>query len=182
MEEIKFINIIDMPEGLKEKVRQWRNKEEIRKSMLTQHIISKEEHLQWIEGLRHRNDWKFWVIYFNNVPIGSVYLQNMDYENLSSEWGFYIGEEEYKGKGLSKAVLLKLLEIFFNEMKFNVLFTKILSGNIVALSLYRKFKFKEMEKVSFEDKREIVILSFSKEDWMKYRRQLENEVCLANRK
>ena len=182
MDEIKFINIIELQEGLKEKVRQWRNKEEIRRFMLTQHIVSKGEHLQWIEGLKHRNDWKFWVIFLKDIPIGSVYLQNINYEKISSEWGFYIGEEEYKRKGLSKAVLLKLLEIFFDEMKFATLFTKILSDNIVALNLYRKFKFKQIEKASFEDKREVVILGFSKEDWMKYRRQLENEACPANRK
>ena len=182
MEEIEFINIIEAEEGLKEKVRQWRNKEEIRKFMLTRHIVNKEEHLQWIEDLKYRNNWKFWVIFLKDIPIGSVYLQNINYEKLTSEWGFYIGEEEYKGKGLSKVVLLKLLEIFFNEMKFNSLFTKILSDNIIALNLYRKFKFKERERVSFEDKREVIILEFSKEDWIKYRRQLENEACPASRK
>jgi len=182
MTDIEFINIIEVQEELKEKVRQWRNRDQIRKFMLAQHIISKEEHLQWIKDLRHRNDWRFWVIFLRDIPIGSVYLQNINYEKLTSEWGFYIGEDAYRGKGLSKFILFNLLEMFFNEMKFNTLFTRILSDNIVALNLYRKFKFREIERSFSKNRGEVILLGFSKEDWMKYGRLLENGICPANRK
>ena len=142
MRKIKFENILKVNDEIKEKVRQWRNKEEIRKHMLNQHIITKEEHLNWIESLKNRDDWKFWVVFIDEIPIGSVYLQNIDFKNLTSEWGFYIGEDDFKGKGLGKYILFKLLEFYFEEMKFEVLFTKVLSDNIAALNIYRKFKFK----------------------------------------
>ncbi|MFC1624233.1 UDP-4-amino-4,6-dideoxy-N-acetyl-beta-L-altrosamine N-acetyltransferase [Candidatus Omnitrophota bacterium] len=182
MADIKFVNIIEAREELKEKVREWRNKDEVRRFMLTQHIISKEEHSGWLEGLRLRDDWKFWVVFLKDIPIGSMYLRNMNHEDLTSEWGFYIGEDAYKGRGLGKVMFLKLLEMFFDEMRFNVLFTRILSDNIIALDLYRKFKFREIKRSSFEDKREIVLLRFSKEDWVKYRRRLEDRAYSAGRK
>ncbi|MBA7574077.1 hypothetical protein ES708_15879 [subsurface metagenome] len=174
MKEIKFENILKVNDEIKERVRQWRNKEEIRKYMLSQHIITKEEHLNWIESVKNRNDWKFWVVFVDEIPIGTVYLQNIDYKNLTSEWGFYIGEDDFKGKGLGKHILFKLLEFYFEEMKFEVLFTKVISNNIAALNIYRKFKFKMINDF-LDNQRKVVLLKFTKKDWSKWSEVLKNE-------
>ena len=174
MKEIKFENILKVNDEIKGKVRQWRNKEEIRKYMLSQHIITREEHLNWIESLKNRNDWKFWVVFVDELPIGSIYLQNIDYKKLTSEWGFYIGEDDFKDKGLGKYILLKLLELYFEEMKFEVLFTKVLSDNIAALNIYRKFKFKMINDF-LDNQRKVVLLKFTKKDWSKWKETLKNE-------
>ena len=181
MKEIKFKNILKVNNEIKEKVRQWRNKEEIRKYMLSQHIITKEEHLNWIESLKNRNDWKFWVVFVDEIPMGSVYLQNIDFKNLTSEWGFYIGEDDFKGKGLGKYILFKLLEFYFEEMKFEVLFTKVLSDNIAALNIYRKFKFKIISDF-LDNQRKVVLLKFTKNDWSKWREVLKNEYFYKHKK
>ena len=143
--------------------------------MLNQHIISKGEHLKWIETLKDRKDWKFWVIFYNSTPIGSIYFQNIDYDNLSSEWGFYIGEEEFKGKGLSKYILFKLLEIFFEEMKFKTLITKVLSTNGPALSVYDKFKFRKLKSFIYNNK-EFLILEFTSEEWKKWKSIIKSHI------
>jgi len=174
MKEIKFENILKVNDEIKEKVRQWRNKEEIRKYMLNQHIITKEEHLNWIESLKNKNDWKFWVVFIDEIPIGSIYLQSIDYKKLISEWGFYIGEDDFKGKGLGKHILFKLLEFYFEEMKFEVLFTKVISNNITALNIYKKFKFKMINDF-LDNQRKVVLLKFTKKDWSKWKEMLKNE-------
>lgn len=171
MNSVRFVDILTADETLKEKVRQWRNREDIRRFMLTQHIINKNEHSDWLKALKDRSDMKFWVVYDKDTPIGSAYLQNIKHERLSSEWGFYIGDAAYRGKGIGKEVLFKLLEIFFEEMKFNVLFTKVLSGNSAALRLYNKFGFREIDKSSFKPGEEIILLKFSKEDWDEYNKR-----------
>lgn len=181
MRELKFVNILGVDDELKEKVRQWRNKEEIRKFMLTQHIITEEEHCKWIENLTHKNDGRFWVVFVETTPIGSVYLQNINYEKLTSEWGFYIGEDAYRGGGLGKMVLFKLLEMFFDEMNFESLVTKVLSNNIVALSIYKKFKFRQIDDRS-QNHKTIVLLEFSKEDWMQWKETLRDECFYRNSK
>ena len=180
MRDIKFVNILKVNDEIKEKVRQWRNKEEIRKYMLNQHIITKEEHLSWIESLRNRNDWKFWVVFVDEIPIGSVYLQNIDFKNLTSEWGFYIGEDDFKGKGLGKCILFKLLEFYFEEMRFEVLFTKVVSNNTVALNMYKKFEFKIIHSF-LDNQRKIVFLEFTKNDWLEQKEKLKNECLYKNK-
>jgi len=181
MSNLELVDILAVDDELKEKVREWRNKEEVRKYMLTQHIITEEEHSKWIKNLRHKNDYKGWVVFVDNTPIGLVYLQNMNHGELTSEWGVYIGEDAYRGKGLSKCILFKLLEMFFDEMKFKTLSTKLLSKNIVALDLYKKFKFREIDKLPFEGKEKIILLKFSKEDWVKFKKSLRDECYSANR-
>jgi len=178
MKGIKFENILKANDEIKEKVRRWRNKEEIRKFMLNHHIITKEEHLNWIGDLKNRNDWKFWVVFVNEIPIGSVYLQKIDYKKLTSEWGFYIGEDDYLGKGLGKCILFKFLKIFFDEMNFQILFTKVVSNNIAALNIYKKFRFKMINDF-FDNQYKVVLLKFTQKDWSKWKEMLKNE-CFHN--
>jgi UDP-4-amino-4,6-dideoxy-N-acetyl-beta-L-altrosamine N-acetyltransferase len=168
-----FVDILSVGDELKEKVRCWRNEERIRKSMLTQRVISKEEHFKWIESLRHKNDQKFWIVFANDVSIGSVYLKNIDQNKLRAEWGFYIGEVTHVGKGLGKHILYKLLKHFFEVMKFEVLFTKVFSDNTIALNIYRDFKFTEVSRLLSNNGREIITLSFSRADWEELNRNFD---------
>lgn len=173
MKEIKFIDILRVPDSLKEKVRRWRNKKGIRELMLTQHVISKAEHAKWLEDLRHRKDRKFWVVFVGNTPIGAINLQNINYRESSSGWGFYIGEDNYRGKGFGKRILFKLLKLFFDEMEFKMLLTKVLSKNTIALNLYDKFKFREIDRLPFKNREKVVLLAFSRKDWIKSKKDLK---------
>lgn len=172
MTRIEFTDILSVDDALKDKVRQWRNKEKIRKSMLTQHIISKEEHFSWIESLKQKNNQKFWLVFADNVPIGSVYLQNINHSQLNSEWGFYIGEDAYTGKGLAKQIVYKLLSYFFDVMNFETLFTKVLPINTTALHIYKTFNFIETGKSTTDSGHEVTCLRFSKADWLKIKEDL----------
>lgn len=176
MKKVSFMDILDVDDRLKEKVRQWRNKTEVRKAMIAQHIITKDEHCNWIESLRKNNACKFWVVFFKDVPIGAAYFSNIKYRELISEWGFYIGENEYRGKGLSKMILFRLLEIFFDEMQFKILFTKVLSKNIIAVNLYKKFGFREKYLKSSESLKDISLFEFSKDEWRKNKKRFKDEI------
>lgn len=174
MKEIKFVNILRVSDAIIEKVRQWRNKEEIRKNMLNQNIITREEHLNWIENIKRKKNYKFWVVYINGIPIGSVYLHNIDHINLTSEWGFYIGDDTYKGKGLSKCILFKFLGMVFEEINYEILFTKVISNNIAALNIYKNFKFEIINDFLYNQKK-YFLLKFAKKDWLKSKEMLKNE-------
>ncbi len=175
MSHIEFRNILDVDNKLQEKVRNWRNSSEVRNYMINQEIISKEHHFRWIENLKKNKHIKFWLIFFDNKPIGAVYLTDIDYDKLSSYWGFYIGDIEYRGKGFGKKVLFKLLSMFFDEMKYQTLFTEVLSNNKAALNIYEKFMFKEIQDEASCYHSEIITLNFLKEDWDKNNVKIKNE-------
>jgi len=115
--------------------------------MLNNHYITKKEHQRWIEKLEKSEDAKVWVIHVNNFPIGTVYLENIDYENRNTNWDFYIGETYYRGKGIGSISLYRLMEYVFDKMKFHKMYTSVLDNNHGALNLYKKFGFREEGKL-----------------------------------
>lgn len=173
MNDPRFINILETDGVTREKIRQWRNQDEIRQWMLNQNVISKEEHARWLDGLSRRADNKFWVVFINDVPVGAAYLQNIDMKKETTEWGFYIGEDVYRGKGLGKQILFNFLEKVFDEMHFEILLTKVLSDNAVAIQLYRKFYFGEKGTFFSKDKREVMLFEFSSGDWARTKEKLK---------
>lgn len=180
MNSLKFVDILSVADGLKDKVRHWRNKKEINRFMLTRHYISQKEHFKWMESLGEKDNRKFWVVFVEDVPIGSVYLQNIDYNQLSSEWGFYIAEDAYRSKGLGKRIVYKLLEYFFDVMKFNVLITKVFADNIAALNLYRKLGFREVDEPTVNNGRELITMTFSRGNRAACKKEFVN-ACLRKR-
>jgi UDP-4-amino-4,6-dideoxy-N-acetyl-beta-L-altrosamine N-acetyltransferase len=174
LEKIKFIDILDVGEELKKKVLLWRNKERVRKCMINQDIISEEEHRKWLKQLRNSITQKFWITFFEDTPFGIVNLNNIDSANLISEWGFYIGEEKFLGKGMGRKMLCKLLMFYFDIMKYNKLITKVLSGNEIALRLYGQFGFHQIGTEKYSENKDIVIFDFSAQDWDKYKKELMN--------
>ncbi len=174
MNDIEFIDILDVDDDLKDKVRRWRNSEQVSRFMISHHVITKEEHLKWIESLKGNAKQKLWMVFVDKTPIGSVYLKNSDYNQLTSEWGFYIGESNYRGRGLGKRILYKFLETFFDTMGFKVLNTKVMSDNAVALHIYRAFRFIETGRTMLDNSREVVELKFSRADWLQYRQEIAN--------
>jgi len=174
MNDIGFIDILDVDDDLKDKVRRWRNSEHVSRFMLSRHMITKKEHLKWIDSLKGNAKQKLWMVFVDKTPIGSVYLKNSDYNQLTSEWGFYIGESNYRGKGLGKRILYKFLETFFDTMGFKVLYTRVLSDNTVALHIYRAFRFTETSRTMLDNSDEVVDLKFSRADWLQYRQEIAN--------
>jgi len=174
MKELNFINILNLNADIQEKVRLWRNKEDIKKYMVNQHIITKEEHFKWLENLKHRNDQKSWVVFFNNIPIGTFSLQNIDYKKLTLESGFYIGADDYRGSGIGAIIVYIMLEYFFNILKFRALNGVVLEKNTSVIRMHKKFGFKIKKKKSAfkKNKDKEIFLKIKKTEWNALRKNI----------
>jgi len=169
---IEFEDILDVNDGLIEKIRQWRNSRNVSQYMLQDHHISKEEHNNWIENLKTKKTAKAWVVKHENKAIGLASLSDIDFENKTTDWGFYIADKKLRGKGLGTATLNKLMKIAFDDMKLEVMKTKVLNNNQVAIDLYKKMGFKKVgktdEKLIRDDETiDVIIMSINSKDWRK---------------
>ena len=104
-------------------------------------------------------------------------LTDIDYDNKSTEWGFYIADETMRGKGVGSASLYKLMETVFDEMHFEKMHTKVLDNNPTALELYEKFGFEKEktldEKLERDGKQiNVFIMSILKDKWETLKREL----------
>ncbi|MBU1912293.1 MAG: UDP-4-amino-4,6-dideoxy-N-acetyl-beta-L-altrosamine N-acetyltransferase, partial [Candidatus Omnitrophica bacterium] len=146
---LQFANILKTKPKTQDRARLWRNKLSIRKHMLSTHIISKEEHKKWLAMLGRKKNAKAWVIFLGQNALGLVSLRDIDMNRFSADWGFYIGEDAYRGIGLGSRILSRLLFMAFEETKLKFLKTDVLAENFRALNLYRKFGFKKSGKKIF---------------------------------
>jgi UDP-4-amino-4,6-dideoxy-N-acetyl-beta-L-altrosamine N-acetyltransferase len=142
---IEFKDITEIDLTIIEKIRTWRNKERVRKFMLNRDIIGAKEHSDWVKSFAYDQDKIFWVIYIDKIPMGAIYLQNIDFANKASEWGYYIGEDNYVGRGYGKKILHQFLDMFFNEIGLQTLVTMVAIDNDIAIKIYKNFGFETAE-------------------------------------
>ncbi len=72
-------------------VLEWRNDESIRKWMYNKDIIELNNHLKFIDNLKHREDRYYWLVTdTQNEGIGAFYITDIDREADCGELGLYM--------------------------------------------------------------------------------------------
>jgi UDP-4-amino-4,6-dideoxy-N-acetyl-beta-L-altrosamine N-acetyltransferase len=178
---IDFQNIFDASEALLEMVRNWRNSTSVSQYMITNHDISPEEHRRWIENLKTKTTAKAWVIRFDGKPIGVVSLANINLEEKTAEWGFYIADKSVRAKGIGSTVLYQLLEYAFDTLHLRLMRTSVMENNPLALHLYEKFGFEidptKKQSLLREGKVVgVVTMALSRDTWVQKRTSLQREI------
>ncbi len=184
---IDFENILNVSDDITEIVRTWRNDKNISQYMFTNHYITKEEHHQWIEKLKTKTTAKAWIIRFNNNPVGVVSLSNIDFKKKTTEWGFYIANESFRGKGIGSATLYRLMEYVFDTLHLQTMTTMVLENNPVAVKMYEKFGFKKdtnnIHQIERNGKKITVFnMRFSRVNWPLIKRKYKNTYTITVRK
>lgn len=174
MKKVILKNFLDLTEKEHELILTWRNSPNIRQYMFNNGLIERNEHNNFLKKLKHRKDSIYWLAYVDNEPIGVISLQNINYEKKQAEWGIYIGPDEMRGKGYGKLLIYYLLRFYFEEMKFKILITNVHTENCRAISLYRKFGFKETSN-KIIIKRNFINMLFTIEDWEREKERLKCE-------
>jgi len=75
-------------------------------------------------------------------PIGYVYI-DVDEKNKKAEFSIAVGEKDYWGKGYGTESVKIALDYIFDQLKLNRVFLKVLTFNLPAIKLYKKFGFKK---------------------------------------
>ncbi|NEU32301.1 hypothetical protein GN156_16240 [bacterium LRH843] len=71
----------------------WRNKDSIRTNMYHDQPISYEQHCQWIKNVLQNQSDYYRLFIHQNTPLGHISFKNINQQNQTCLWGFYIGEE-----------------------------------------------------------------------------------------
>ena len=123
----------------------WRNKESVKKNFLYRSDFTAEIHKKWLkEKVATGNVVQFIIELqndFDSIPVGSVYLRDIDYENSSAEFGIFIGEDSARGKGVGTKAAKMILEYGHNELGLHRIFLRLIAENTAAYKSYRKAGF-----------------------------------------
>ena len=110
----------------------------------TSKVITTVGEREWVEKLMQRGGHTFAIVLKDNDKlIGNCGLMDTDYKDGTSTIGIFIGEEEYRGKGLGTEVINLLLDYGFNNLRLHNINLGVFSFNDRAISCYKKLGFKE---------------------------------------
>jgi len=152
-----------------EDVLKWRNHPSIRKSMLSQHKISQEEHIRWFE-LISSDPTKHSMIYEEEGSrLGYVNFNVIEKYSLA-DWGFYTSPNAPKGTG--KSLGFHALSYGFNDLNLNKVCGQALSSNIASINFHLKLGFSQegilrdqyKQDTAYQD---IICFGLLQKDWLR---------------
>lgn len=128
-----------------ENIIRWRNQPFVRSNFINQELFTKESHENWLETIVHTGKAEQFIIYAKpeGKAIGSVYLRDIDRKNQKAEYGIFIGEEEYLGKGFGSEAANVILKYAFEKMKLHKVTLRVFASNKRAIESYKKAGFSE---------------------------------------
>lgn len=119
----------------------WLSNQYIKKMICApQSTLSEKE--KWFHSLESRDDFKCWVIKYNKMPIGVCGIKNIVHNTRKGEYFGYIGEDNFRGKGLGNR-LMNLAKEKATFLGLEYLYLKVRNDNFPALKLYKRHGFIE---------------------------------------
>lgn len=122
----------------------WRNNKRVRENFIYREEFNLEGQKKWKETMIDTGR----VIQFiiceksrDDRPVGSVYLRDIDRENLSAEYGVFIGEDDAHGKGYGNESAILLTRYAQEELGLKQLILRVFVYNINAIKSYENAGF-----------------------------------------
>lgn len=125
-----------------EMVLRWRTSEKVTKYMYSDIEYNMDNQLKWFRGVSGSNTDKYWVISIKEVPVGLISLNQIDYTNRKTSWGYYIGNEDYRLYG--GLIPPYLYNYVFSELGLNKITAEVMEGNEGVRKLHLMHGYREV--------------------------------------
>jgi UDP-4-amino-4,6-dideoxy-N-acetyl-beta-L-altrosamine N-acetyltransferase len=121
-------------------IRSLRNDDSVRKWMFKSTEIELSDHLVWLQSIKDdATRLVLAVVSSRNETVGIVSFTNIDLENKTATWAFYLRPTE-RG-GLGSALELAALDFAFGDLGLLKLECQVIEGNLPVLRLHDRFGF-----------------------------------------
>ncbi|MBQ9143063.1 MAG: UDP-4-amino-4,6-dideoxy-N-acetyl-beta-L-altrosamine N-acetyltransferase [Lachnospiraceae bacterium] len=121
----------------------WRNSDAVRKNFIYQALFTRESHENWIKTMIETGRVVQMMICetATDMPVGSVYVRDIDKTHHKAEYGIFIGEAHARGKGYGTAAAKLMIKYCFEELSLHRLFLRVYADNTQAIRSYEKAGF-----------------------------------------
>ncbi|WP_081869945.1 UDP-4-amino-4,6-dideoxy-N-acetyl-beta-L-altrosamine N-acetyltransferase [Endozoicomonas numazuensis] len=168
-QSIELVLLVSLDTEQQMKVRDIRNEEKVRKWMYTDHLISANEHLGWINRLKNDDQQiTFAVMGDGSEILGVVSLNAIDSLHKKADWAFYLTESS-RG-GLGSALEFSFINFVFEQLEMEKLNCEVIEGNDAVVKLHKKFLFQEegfrrSNIIKNSDRKGVHSLGLTKDEW-----------------
>ena len=121
----------------------WRNKPSVYKHFIFRQPFTREMHENWLSTKVDTGKVIQYIILDKALekPVGSVYYRDVDPESESAEYGIFIGEEDYLGRGFGTEAARLFTRFGLDVLKLHRISLRVLGGNAIARRSYEKAGF-----------------------------------------
>lgn len=126
-----------------ENIVKWRNTESVKRRFIYQKTFTKEGHENWIETMVKTGKVVQFIIcdMDTDLPLGSVYIRDIDREHHKAEYGIFIGDENARGRGVGTAACKLCLKYCREKLELHRVFLRVFADNYPAIRSYEKAGF-----------------------------------------
>jgi len=125
---------------------QWLNESETTIYLSVFHeIIARHQEKELLEKLIRTDSGNYMMAIVENDTnklLGNCGLLHVDFINRSAEFGIFIGDKKYRGKGIGEEATRLILDFGFNALNLHHIWLRVFSFNKNAIGLYKKVGFK----------------------------------------
>lgn len=129
----------------KARILAWRNHPDVRAVMLTNHIITEQEHEDWWQRSAQQDDLIRLIVEQDNQPVALVNFHDIRQQERSAYWGFYIDNEAVSTNSARLELTLVVFEkvLYYAEFKlrFFYLYSDIVLENKSIIALHQRYGF-----------------------------------------
>lgn len=139
------INLVELNRSHLKKINEWRNDSSTIDCLGANfRYIDIEVDGIWYEHyLKNREKYVRLAIFYDDVHVGMINLIDIHPVNKSAELSMFIGESEFRGKGIGFQVLQFMLRHAFSDLNLNRVYLYANTDNQTANNLYEKIGFKK---------------------------------------
>lgn len=121
----------------------WRNLDSVRMNFLYRQSFTIEGHTQWLHTMVFTGKVAQFIIMegHTKLPIGSVFLRDIDPVHNKAEFGIFIGEDAARGKGYGTQAAIAIKQYGFETLHLHKIFLRVLKTNGGAIRSYEKAGF-----------------------------------------
>lgn len=165
-----MIELRDLAEEDCERLFLWRRRPEVARWMCGEPFGVLSEHRQWFERFRRDDDSRGYIILQRGRPVGFLTLKGLSGSDRRAEWGWYLGEDEARGRGVGRAAQALGLDQAFGPLALHKVCAEVLADNLTALKAQTAAGFRrEGYLVAHAHKegawRDVALLGILAEEW-----------------
>ncbi len=172
--ELKDEGIVLRPatEADAEHIVSWRNQPNVKKYFFHQDPLTIDSHLEWFNRSTNAGEVVMFVIEDTETdkPVGATYLSRISQKDQKAEFGFFIGEDAARGKGLGSKSCELTLRYAFEKLGLNRVVMRMMGENIPSYRAGIRCGLKQegiMQEDVFVDGRfqDVIVLAMLKKEY-----------------
>lgn len=174
------ISLREIQDSDLEMIMNWRMDPDITRYMNTDPKLTLEGQRKWLAACKENNRVMHWIIEQDMKSIGLIYLEDIDWDNKTSSWGYYIGEKKARSLKTAISLEMSLYDYVFDVLNFDELHNEVFSINSGVVKLHVACGSKITEELKGKINKngilyDVIHMSITKNEWNRIRYEKKYE-------